>query len=98
MLASPAAAQIGFSAQDLTTAARQSTVEAAPAAAAAARSERIRAVLAVAMNEAPALLAREEWRALTTALGPPTEDRDILLNYLMRGGSVAVAGPELTGC
>lgn len=101
-LAVPASAQSGgFTEAQLADAAQSAAAEAAPHAAAirsaAMRSERLRAVLAVAMDQAPTQLTREELRLVTTALGPPTVDRDILLGWLMRGGSVTAAGPDLTG-
>lgn len=101
LITAPAGAQVGFSAEDLAVAAREVTGATAPDAAAtlsvAARSERIRAVLAVTMDEAPSHLTSEELRVLTTAMGPPGEDRDLLLSYLTRAGSVAIGGPDLSG-
>jgi hypothetical protein len=103
LLLTPAAhAQTGgFTADELVQSARASVAEAAPNAPAmrhiAARSERLRAVLAVAMDQAVNRLSNEELRTLTVALGPPTVDRDILLSWLMRGGTVAVANTEISG-
>ena len=91
----------GFTADGLAAAARSAVAEIAPDAAArsavAARSERLRALLAVAQDRAGAQLAPDEWRALTAAFGPPQEDRDILASWLARGGQVAVADPQWSG-
>jgi hypothetical protein len=49
------------------------------------------------MDQSASRLGRAELRALTVALGSPSEDRDILLSWLMRGGEVAIADAGLTG-
>jgi hypothetical protein len=100
--AAPAIAQSGgFTPESLAEAARAAVAEAAPDAAAtraaAARSERIRAVLAVAQDRSFEELTSSELRALTAAFGPPSEDRDILISWLARGGEVVAANAELTG-
>lgn len=97
----PAQAQSGFTPEQLAEAAESAVAQTAPDAAAmqqaAERSERLRAMLAVAMDQSANRLGRAELRALTVALGPPSEDRDILLSWLMRGGEVAIADAGLTG-
>ncbi|MCX7864843.1 MAG: hypothetical protein N2423_07400 [Novosphingobium sp.] len=63
----------------------------------AARSESLRMALAIDMEAIPNALLREELEVLTAAFGPPTEDRDILASWLMRGGLVTATGEGLSG-
>lgn len=91
----------GFTEEQLAAAARVAVAETAPQApamrAVAERSEQLRVLLAVAQDQVATGLPAEERRTLTIAFGPPTPDRDIVLAWLMRGGHLAVASPELSG-
>lgn len=91
----------GFTEEQLIAAARVAVAETAPQApamrAVAERSERLRALLAVAQDRVATELPAEERRTLTIAFGPPTQDRDVVIGWLMRGGHLAVAAPELSG-
>lgn len=63
----------------------------------AARSESLRSALALEMGLIQEELSREELAILTAAFGPPTEDRDIIASWLMRGGLTTATDQGLSG-
>ena len=91
----------GFTEQQLAEAAAMLAQEAAPDAVQRAdlarRSEDLRQVLALDQASLDRAVDRAGLRALTVAMGPPAQDRDILLSWFARGGHVAVASADLSG-
>ncbi|MFL0670370.1 MAG: hypothetical protein ACJLS3_02725 [Erythrobacter sp.] len=57
----------------------------------------MRALMAINMAAAPRAIPADDLRIVTAAFGPPAADRDILANWLMRGGQVAATGEGLSG-
>lgn len=101
LLASPAVAQSGgFTHDDLATAAHANDAEALRTVAMrriAARTEILRAVLATNMPNAKHRISPDELRVLTTAMGAPTQSRDVAVSWLMRSGMTTVADGEISG-
>lgn len=63
----------------------------------AKRTAFMRALMAINMAAAPRAIPADDLRIVTAAFGPPAADRDILANWLMRGGQVAATGEGLSG-
>lgn len=62
-----------------------------------AHTEFLRALMATSMDAAPRAMPLDDLRIVTAAFGPPTQDRDIVASWLMRGGQVAATREGLSG-
>jgi len=63
----------------------------------AAQTEFLRALLAVDMANASRAIPADDLRIVSAAFGPPAQDRDILVNWLMRGGQAFATREGLSG-